>query len=374
MVEARLVARDARVDLVGGVGLRLGDPIRIRQQRPGHRDQLHMRVGKDLLSGLRHVDAVGRHHRNLDVFGDGTADVDERAVGHRGDDRRHPRLVPAEAGVDHRRACGLDFGCQRDDLVPTLAVGDVVGHRHAVADDEVRPDRLAAAAHDLDRKPPAILGRTAPGVLSLVGARCEELVDQIAFAAHDLDTVVTRFAGKFRATGEVPDGAVDIPERTWLERIDRRLDRRRAHRERMVGIATRVQYLQQDLAALVVHGVGDTTVPTRFRRRHQLRGERQQPSGAVRRVTAGDDQADAAARPLGEVRGEFVGVARAVLQAGVHRAHHHPVAQRREPKVQRRQQVRVQIGHGFSFKLVATSSSHSMAPSSARIPPRRTRY
>jgi hypothetical protein len=32
----------------------------------------------------------------------------------------------------------------------------------------------------------------------------------------------------------------------------------------MVGIASRVQYLQQDLAALVVHGVGDATVPTRF--------------------------------------------------------------------------------------------------------------
>ena len=98
-----------------------------------------------------------------------------------------------------------------DDLVPTLAVVDVVGHRHAVADDEVRPDRLAAAAHDLDRKPPAILGRTAPGVLSLVGARGEELVEQIAFAAHDLDTVVARFAGQFRATDEVVDGAVDIP-------------------------------------------------------------------------------------------------------------------------------------------------------------------
>ncbi len=98
----------------------------------------------------------------------------------------------------------------------------------------------------------------------------------------------------------------------------------------MVGIASRVQDLQQDLAALVVHGIGDATVPARFGRRHHLRGERQQPAGAVRRVTAGDDQADAAAGPLGEIRGEPVGVARAVLQAGVHRAHHHPVAQRGE--------------------------------------------
>ncbi len=118
----------------------LVDPVRVGQQRPGHRDQLHVRVGEDLLGGLRHVDPVRRHHRDVDVFGHRAADVDERAVGHRGDDRRHPRLVPADAGVDHRRAGRLDFGCQRDDLVPALAVLDVVDHRHPVADDEVRPD------------------------------------------------------------------------------------------------------------------------------------------------------------------------------------------------------------------------------------------
>ena len=250
----------------------------------------------------------------------------------------------------------------------------VVGHRHAVADDEVRPDRRPGAAHDLDRKPPALLGRAAPRVGPLVRARREELVEQIAFAAHDLDTVVAGFAGQLRAAGEVANGAVDVPQRARLERVDRRLDRRRAHRKRMVGIASRVQDLQQDLAALVVHGIGDAAMPTRVRRRHHLRRERQQPPGAVRCVPAGDDQADAAARPLGEVRGESAGVARAILQAGVHRPHHHPVAQRREPKVQRRQQGWVRIGHVLAFKLAATSSSHSTALSSARMPPRSTRY
>src|ERR1700744_1598512 len=45
-------------------------------------------------------------------------------VGHRGDDGGYPRLVPAEAGVHHRRAGGLDFGCQRKDVVPALTALD----------------------------------------------------------------------------------------------------------------------------------------------------------------------------------------------------------------------------------------------------------
>ena len=114
------------------------------------------------------------------------------------------------AGVDDRRAGGLDFGCQRDDFVPALPVLDVVGHRHPVADDEVATDRRAGAAHDLDREPPPLLRRAAPGVGALVGARREELVEQIALAAHDLDAVVAGLAGQLRAAGEVVDGAVDV--------------------------------------------------------------------------------------------------------------------------------------------------------------------
>ena len=204
-------------------------------------------------------------------------------------------------------------------------------------------DRRAGAAHDLDREPAPLLRRAAPRVGALVGARREELVEQIAFAAHDLDAVVAGLAGQLRAAGEVVDGAVDAARRQPArpERVDRRLDRRRADRKRVVGIASRVQDLQQDLAARVVHGGGDAAVPAGLRRGHHLRGERQQPAGAVGRVAAGDDQADAAAGAFGEVLGEPVGVAGAVLQAGVHRAHDHPVAQRGEAKIQRRQQIRV---------------------------------
>ena len=44
-----------------------------------------------------------------------------------------------------------------------------------------------------------LAGRAAPGIGALVGARRQELVDQISFAAHDFDAVVAGFAGQLRA-------------------------------------------------------------------------------------------------------------------------------------------------------------------------------
>ncbi len=55
------------------------------------------------------------------------ADADEGAVGHRGDDGRHPGLVPADAGVEDGGTGVFDFGCQREDFFPGLAVLDIVG-------------------------------------------------------------------------------------------------------------------------------------------------------------------------------------------------------------------------------------------------------
>ena len=109
----------------------------------------------------------------------------------------------------------------------------------------------------------------------------------------------------------------------------------------MVRVASGMQDLQQDLAARVMHRAGDASVPAGLGRGDQFRRERQQPTGAVWRVAAGDDQSDTAAGAFGEVLGEPIDVAGPVFQSGVHRTHHHPIAQRGEPKVQRRQQVRV---------------------------------
>ena len=109
-------------------------------------------------------------------------------------------------------ACGLDFLCQGDDFVPALAVLDVVGHRHPIADDEVVADGRARAADDLNRKAPPLLGCAAPRIGALVRARRQELVEQVSLAAHDLDAVVARIAGQQRAPREILDRALDVAQ------------------------------------------------------------------------------------------------------------------------------------------------------------------
>ena len=379
MIQAGLVAGDAGVDLVGSVGAGLAHPVGVGQQRPGHRDQADVGVGEDLLGRLGHVDAIGGDDRDCDMLGQGVRDAHERAVGHRRHDGRDPRFVPADPGVDQRRPGFLDFLCQRDDLVPALAVGDEVGHRQPVADDEVRSERRAGAAHDLDRQSSAFLGATTPRVGAPVRPWRQELVEQITFAAHDLDAVVTGLAGQRRRADEVVDRGLDPapgqPPRP--KRCGGCLDRRGARRQGMERIASRVQDLQQDLGLRPgrMHGRGDTPVPARIGARGHLGGERQQPARPVRGVAAGDDQSDTATRPLGEILGQSADVAGAVLQPGVHGSHHHAVAQPGEAEIQRGQQTRIGLGHArLSSSAVVTSSSHPTALSSARMPPRSTRY
>ena len=263
VVQAGLIAGDAGVDLIGRINRRLGHPVGIGQQRPRHRYQLNVCLGEDLFGGLGHVDPVGRGHRDVYVFGQCAADVDERTVGHGRHDGGHPCLVPADAGVDECRPRCLDFGCQRDDLIPALAVLHVVGHRHPVADDELRPHRRPGASDDLDRHTSALLGCPAPRVGAFVGARGEELIEQVALAAHDLDAVIPGVESQQRAAHEVVDGLLNpaVRQRARPKRVDGGLDRRGTDGERVIGVAPGVEDLQQDFATGIVHAGSDEPVP-----------------------------------------------------------------------------------------------------------------
>ena len=88
-----------------------------------------------------------------------------------------------------------------------------------------------------------------------------------------------------------------------------------------------MQHLERDRAVCLVHGTGDLLVPLGLQPRGQVARERLEPASLVGCVAAGDDQADAAAGALSEVRRQLGDVPRVVLEAGVHRAHHRPVAQ-----------------------------------------------
>src|SRR5205823_1059834 len=128
-------------------------------------------------------------------------------------DRRNTRFVPADAGIEKRRARRFDRLGEPHDFLPGAAAFDEIEHRQAVDNDEVAPERLARAAHDLDGEPRAVLVRTAPFVYAPIGLRGDELVDEVAFGAHDLDTVVAGISCELCAADVGRDRSADAPAR-----------------------------------------------------------------------------------------------------------------------------------------------------------------
>ncbi len=251
--------------------------------------------------------------------------------------------MPADTGVDEGGTGGLDGPGEGDHLVEGGAVGHQVEHGQPVDQDEVRADRLAHPADDLDGEAHAVLVRAAPAVGAVVGARRDELVDQVALGAHDLDAVVPGLAGEAGGAHIVVDGAFDlgVGQLAGHVRADRRLEGARGDQIRVVGVPTEVQDLQGDPAALAVHGVGDGPVPLGLLLGGELGTAGVGAALVVGGDAAGDDQADTAAGPGGVEGGHALETALGLLQTDVHRTHQDPVGQCGEAQVQRAQQVGV---------------------------------
>ena len=64
--------------------------------------------------------------------------------------------------------------------------------RHADAE-AIEADRVAHAARDLDREADAVLDAPAPAIRAPVGGRVQELVDEVAVRAVELDAVEPGF-------------------------------------------------------------------------------------------------------------------------------------------------------------------------------------
>ncbi len=377
VVQAGLVAADAGVDLVGPSGGGLDHELGVGQQGPGHRDQVGLAGREDRLGHLGGVDPVA----GADGHGDGCLEPgrrgDPRGPRDLGDDRGDSRLVPADAGVEHGHAVLLEQRRELERLLPRLPVLDQVDERDPVHDREVVADQGAGAAHDLDGKAHPVGRRTAPLVGAVVGPGHQELVDQVALGAHDLDGVVARLLRERHRLGERGRGVGDGlgGEHRRLERRDRGLLVRGADAERVVAVAARVEDLEGDRPALVVDRAGEVAVPHRLHPAGHLRGERLEPAALVGRVAAGDDEPDPAAGALGEVRRQLGQVPGPVLEPGVHRAHDHAVAHRQRPQGDRGEQVGVRrLGHGVPLLCASRYSvSQSTQNSSSRVPPRSTR-
>ena len=363
VVQARLVAGDAGVDPLRGPGLRLERPVGIGQERAGHADQIGLALGEDLLGGLGHVDPVGGGHRDGHDLLDPASEVHERRPRHGGDDGGHASLMPADAGVEQVHACGLQRPGQVQGLLQGLTVRHQVHHGHAEGDQEVRPGRGADAADDLGGQPSAPCGGAAPGIGTVVRARGEELIDQIALRAHDLYAVVPGLPGESGRPHEVLHGLLHPAggQRPRSERGDGRLPARGRGDQRVVSVPAGVQQLQGDPPTGLVHGLGDHPVLAGIAcRAHGPRGRIQQ-TGQIRGEPAGDDQPHSPACTLGVERAQLGVVLPPVLQAHVHRAHDQTVRQLHTAQSDGCEQVRV-CGGGHAAMLLTGNRRVCLPP------------
>ena len=114
-----------------GVGAAFGglvDDLRVRQQRPGHGHRVRLAAGDDALGGVRIVDPVGGHHRDRHQVFHLAGDFRERRPGHRGDDGRHPRFVPADTGINNGGTGLFDGFTQRQRFLIGAAAFDQIKH------------------------------------------------------------------------------------------------------------------------------------------------------------------------------------------------------------------------------------------------------
>ncbi len=320
MVQAGLIAADTGIDLVGTASSSLVDELGVRQERARHGDHVSRAVSQQLIGQFRGIDAVGGDQRDRDLALELGGHLGEGTTRHLGGDGRNPRFVPADTGVDDGRTGLLNRLGEHDDLIPGAAALDQIEHRQAIDDDEFRADRLAYAAHDLDRQAHAVFVAAAPAVGTLVDVGNQKLVDEVAFRAHDFDAVITRFLGQCGAAGKVGNLLFDpfLVQLLGGERVDRRLYRTGRDLLGAVGVTACVQNLHADLAAFGVHSVSDHLVLGRFFRRGHLGRAMGNAALLVRTNTTGNDKAGTPTGALGKVGRLAVETVRAFFQTGMH--------------------------------------------------------
>jgi hypothetical protein len=249
--------------------------------------------------------------------------------------------MPADALVDDVGTGRLHGARLGNDLLGRQAALHEVDRGNAEHDEKVAADAPAHRAHDLRGQPQPVLEAPAPGIAAVVGAGRRELVDEVAFAAHDLDAVIAGLARQCGSGGVIGDGAEDVglAHAPGGVGIDRRGDGRGAYGAIDLGVAARVQDLQRDASAGRAHGVGD--VPMLRDLPGAVEDGRiglHQPF-LVGRETARDDQAGAAPGTLDIEAGDALERPVQGLEPRVHGAHDDAVRESHEPEVERPEQV-----------------------------------
>ena len=336
VVQACLVAADARIDFIAAASGGLVDEFGISEERTRHGHHVGVAIGQNLLGDLRGVDAVGGDQRHVDRTTQLGGHLAESATRHFGGDRGNACFVPANAGVNQCRTGLLDRLGQLHDLGPDTALGNQIKHRQAINNDEIRAHGFAHPAHDFDRQTHAVFVAATPAVGAMVGVRGEELVDEVAFRTHDFNTVIAGTLSQPGAGHEVADLLLDALFIQFLgrERVDRRLDCARRYLAGAVGITPGMEDLQADLASRIVDRPGNHQMLFCFFSGTQLGRATVHTALIVGRNAPRDHQAHTAFGTLGKIGRHALKATGLFFKAGVHGAHQAAIAQGGKAQIQ----------------------------------------
>ena len=336
VVQASLVAGDAGVDFVRFAKSRFVDKFGIGQERAGHGDHVSHAVGQNLFSNFGGIDAVGGDHRNADLALEFLCHPCKSSSGHFGGNGRDAGFMPANAGVQNAHASSFQGLGQLQHFFMGRAAFNQVEHGETKNDDEIRTHFGTGAAYDFDWKCDTVFIVATPCVFALVGLCGNELVDQVAFRAHDFYAVVAGALCQIGGIHIVFNRLLDLfaGQRMRAKHIDRGLQGTGCHQIRVVGIASEMQDLHGDLAAGVMHCLGHHFVFISFcLGRHA--GTTGHGAGTVIGCYAAcDDQADAAFGSFCIKSSHACKTVLGFLQTHMHGAHDHAVFQSGKAQVQ----------------------------------------
>ena len=127
LIEARLIASDARIDFICSIRFCLQHQIGIGQKWPRHGNQISAARFQRLFTYAWHVQPIGGYKWNGDRAHEALGHEGEPTTGHERCNRWDAGLVPADARVDDARTC-LFWPVPVEPLVPTASVRHQVQH------------------------------------------------------------------------------------------------------------------------------------------------------------------------------------------------------------------------------------------------------
>ena len=118
VIQAGLVAGDARVDLVFAPFSGLLHQLRVREHRPSHGNEVGIAAGKDRFGDIRHIDAIACNNRDADQLFQAPGNAGKRCPRDHGRNGRYGGLVPGEVCRDDGDAGLFQLLGELYDFVP----------------------------------------------------------------------------------------------------------------------------------------------------------------------------------------------------------------------------------------------------------------